>query len=151
MLLGINYLVESPFYLLPININVCCACWALNLLKFICLWFCYWRRKWFRTVCAWETGSERSQILMSLPFQTVRLSGKQSKPTGDWKHSRRGGQGSMGQRTKLPCAPCLLHRLKVLFLLLSLHVTVLGAKWKQNVYTVISSFIQICICAVTMS
>lgn len=82
---------------------------------------------------------------MSLPFQTVRLSGKQPKPIGDLQHSLCGVEESMGQRTKLPYAFCLLHRLKMLFLLLSLRVTVLEGKQKQNVCTVISSFIQICI------
>lgn len=63
----------------------------------------------------------------------------------DLQRSRGGVQGSMGQRTKLPYASCPLHTLKILFLLLSLHVTVLEGKQKQNIYTVIRSFIQICI------
>lgn len=82
---------------------------------------------------------------MLVSLQTVRLSGKQPKPTGNPQCRRGGARGSMGQTTKLPYASCPLHRLKVLFLLLNLHVTVQEGKQKHNVYTVFSSFIQICI------
>ena len=70
---------------------------------------------------------------MSLTFQTVRLSGKQPKLSGNLKNSRRGGvEESMGQGAKLPYASWLLHRLRMLFLLFNLLVSVLEEKTKAK-------------------
>lgn len=76
---------------------------------------------------------------MSLPFQTVRISGKQPELSGNLKSSKEVEWKNLtGQGAKLPCASWFLHRLRVLFLLLNLLLSVLKGKQKQNVYAAIS-------------